>query len=167
MLNKIFLGVFAAAVIGMSILTFYAHRQLQSIGFKPEVIAENFSGADALNWNFLWFSTLALFVLANVVLWTSRRAWALWLTLGYFAVFTLIETWWLGGLFSTYERTNNLTSAGSIGSYVFGAVLCILAAIVVFFSQFLIVRLRDRIHPTAPPETAAAAANDASPSENL
>lgn len=155
MLNKTFLAAFAAAVVAMSVLIFYAHQQIQSIGFKPEVIAENFLAANSLSWKFLWFSAIALLILANVVLWTTRRSWAMWSTLGYFAVFAIVETWWLGGLFSEFGRQNSLSSSFGymIGTYVFGAVLCILAAVIVFFNQFLVVRLIERIRPPAGVET--------------
>ncbi len=57
MLSKLYFLLFVAATIVMSILAFTAHRQLQSVGFSPAQIADNFRYWDNIGWQFLWLSS--------------------------------------------------------------------------------------------------------------
>jgi hypothetical protein len=142
MLNKIFLLLLAIAIIAMSVLTFFTFQQLQSTGFSPSKIIENFSFYESLQSQFLWISSLILLIFANVLLWTNKSIWSLWLSFLYFAVFILLNTMWLGELAFAYKKTNGLSDGSFSLLGIAGAVLCVIVAVGVFFDQFIVLRLR-------------------------
>jgi uncharacterized membrane protein len=146
MWTKIFLILFAVAVAAMLVLTYLSHAQLQSIGFAPRDIAAGFLSYAGTYWTALWIFSLALLILANVVLWLNRRAWALWLAFLFFSAFVLIRTWWLNEIYVTYTKDNNLPAESLFGYGILGVLLCIAAAVGIFFNQFLVLRMRDRVH---------------------
>lgn len=151
MLNKVFPIALTLAVVIMAILTYFAYLQLQSVGFAPSVIAGNYLQFEGYYQQFLWLSSVILLLLANILLWKEKKSWALWATLGYFAFFVLINGWWLNGIFADYKRANfspdgNLNTAG-----LFSAIICIAAAVAVFFDQFIVLRMRERMHPVNEP----------------
>lgn len=154
MWTKIFLIVFAVALLAMFVLTYLSYAQLQSIGFAPRDIAASFLSYASIYWSGLWISSLALLVLANVVLWLNRRAWALWLAFLFFAIFVLVRTWWLNEAYVSYTRQNNLPAETLFGYGILGVLLCIIAAVGIFFNQFLILRMRDRVHGVDKPAVA-------------
>jgi hypothetical protein len=161
MWNKIYFLVLAIAVLVMVVLTFFAFTWLQSVT-KPVDVAANYDYYSNLYGTFLWLSSLVLLILANVLLWKTRRAWALWTTFLYFAAFVLLQSWWLGGLYLDFKQRNNLAQETFSFSGLIGSVLCVLAAVGIFFDQFLVLRMRDRIFgaaaaAAAPPPTADAA----------
>jgi hypothetical protein len=151
MWTKIFLILFAVALAAMGVLTYLSYAQLQSIGFAPRDIAGSFLSYAGIYWTGLWIFSLALLILANVVLWLNRRAWALWLAFLFFSVFVLVRTWWLNEVYVNYAKQNNLTPESLFGYGILGALLCIVAAVGVFFNQFLILRMRDRVHAVDKP----------------
>lgn len=157
MWNKVYFLALAVAAVVMGVLAYLAFSQLQGIGFSPTQIAENFRHYESLYQQFLWMSSVILLILANVVLWQMRQAWALWTTLIFFAVFVLLDTWWLGSLYSNYKQTNLAAPDSFSFSGIVGAILCVAAAVVVFFNQFIILRMRDRIHGVPPVNTETAA----------
>ncbi|HEX8733816.1 MAG TPA: hypothetical protein VF721_00705 [Pyrinomonadaceae bacterium] len=146
MWTKIYLIFFAVAFLTMGVLTYLSYAQLQSIGFAPSIIAGNFLSYAGTYWTVFWIFSLALLILANVVLWLNRRAWALWLTLLFFSIFVLLRTWWLNEVYVNYTKQNNLTAETLFGFGILGVLLCIIAAVGIFFNQFLVLRMRDRIH---------------------
>ncbi len=143
MWNKIYslaLAVFSLLMIAM---IFYSNSWLQSVD-KPANVALNYDYYSNIGWMLLWISSAILLILANVILWTTRNAWAMWVSLLYFAVFTLLQTFWLGQTYFQYQQKNGLTqNAFTFGSFL-GIVLCVMAAIIVFFDQFMIKRLREK-----------------------
>jgi hypothetical protein len=151
MWTKIFLILFAVALAAMGVLTYLSYAQLQSTGFAPKDIAESFLSYAGFYWTFFWISSLALLITANVVLWLTRRAWALWLTFLYFSIFILVRTWWLNEVYSAYARQNNLSADGFFGYGILGALICIAVAVGIFFDQFLVLRMRDRMHGVEKP----------------
>jgi hypothetical protein len=154
MFNKIFFGLFISAVLVMGIMAVLAYFQLASIGFGPAQIVENFLAYDRIYKTVLWISSLILLVMANVILWTTRKAWALWLTFAYFAVFIMLNMWWLGEVLADFNTRNNLTDGGfQLGGLV-GAILVIVIGAGVFFNQFLVLRMQERLYPQ-PTETSA------------
>lgn len=157
MLNKIYLLVLALAAVVMIVLSYLAYNQLQAIGFAPQTIAGNFHHYESLYQQFLWISSLILLVLGNILLWQTRRSWALWATLLYFAFFVLLGSWWLGSLGFDYAQQNNLTDKSFSLGGILGAGLCIIAALIVFFDHFIVLRMRNRVHGVPSPETNAAA----------
>lgn len=150
MLNKIFLILLAVSVVVMSVLVFFCHSWLSSVD-KPSSVADNLDFYAGLAGTFLWISSLALLVFANVVLWKSRSVWSLWAAFCYFAVFTLLTTFWLGDQIFAYKKANGLTEGFTVLG-LFGAILCVVVGIGVFFDQFIVLRMRDKLY-NKPQET--------------
>ncbi len=147
MWNKIYLVILAAAVVTMGVLTYFPYSWLQS-KTDPRDVQTNFLFYLNISWVFLLISTSILLISANVLLWKTRRAWALWATFLYFSVFTITYKFWLDQQFFSYQQTNRLTESAISFGAVFGAALVILAAIIVFFDQYLVKRMLDKISPT-------------------
>ena len=145
MWNKIYLIALAVLITPMAFLTYYAWSWLQSIG-APRTVVENYDYWSNFYWNYLWLSTVILLILANVLLWKTRRAWALWTTFLYFAIFIIARYFWLDQIFFEYKRENGLGQNGFSVAPLFGVVLCAIAAAIVFFDQFLIKRLHDKMY---------------------
>jgi hypothetical protein len=145
MLSKIYLALFAVAVLVILTVTFLTYTQLQSIGFPPPQIVENFSFYDSLLKTILWISSVILLILANVILWTNRTSWALWLTFGYFAVFILLNMWWLGDSLHFYKKQQGLSEGSFQLGGIFAALMVVIVGIGVFFNQFIVYRLHDKM----------------------
>ncbi|MGI9035640.1 MAG: hypothetical protein ACR2GD_06340, partial [Pyrinomonadaceae bacterium] len=54
-------------------------------------------------------------------------------------------------MFFDYKKQNNLGQGEFSLGGIFGALMCIAAAVVIFFDQFLVTRMRDRIHGSPTP----------------
>lgn len=150
MVSKIYVVLFAAATAVMAFFTYYANSWLQSIG-APSTAVSGFEYHFSMAFIFLWVSTLALLVAANIVLWLSDKAWAIWATLLYFVVFILCRVWLLCTA-NEFQKANSLplADAHGVGQFVlFG--LCIIGAIFVFCDQFAIVRLKRTMYASADP----------------
>lgn len=146
MLNKIYLILFAVAILLMAVLSYLTVSQLNSIGFPPPQIVEYFRSFESLHWLSLWISSLALLILANVILWTNRTSWALWITLLFFGVFIMVNTWWLTENLGSYQKVHNLETGGMLSKNgIFGAILCIVGGIGIFFNQYIVLRMRDKM----------------------
>ena len=145
MWNKIYLLMLAAAVLISIVLVYFAFSWLQSIGAPANVI-ENYSYYSNIAKIFLWISTVVLLILANVVLWKSRKSWALWTSLLYFAAFTVLETFWLERLFYQFKQASLPLSSGILWSPLLGVLLIVLMAVIVFFNQYLVKRLHDKMY---------------------
>ena len=143
MLNKIFLLILAISIIAMSALTFFSYTWLQSVD-KPANVAANFDFYSGFALTFLWISSLVMLILANVLLWTNRSIWSLWTTFLYFTVFVLLNIFWLSELFFAYKKANGLTEGAFSLTGIFGAILCIVVGVGVFFDQFIVTKLRDK-----------------------
>src|SRR5215204_987330 len=146
MWNKIYLAILAAAVLVMCFFTFYAGNWLTSIGDPRDAIAgyEYYAG---LGMTFLSISTVILLVLANVILWKTRRGWAMWTTLGYFAIFLSLRIFWLEKTRYTLQYPESLFFTPAL----IGGIGIIAAGSVVFINQLLNLRLNGKLNP--PPET--------------
>lgn len=144
MWNKIYTAVLGIFFLLSAGLTYYAFNWLQSVS-APASVVQNYGYFANLGWMFLWISTLILLVLANVVLWATRNAWAIWATFLYFAFFILLQTFLLDVAFNSYKQRNGLDGATiSLGVFL-GVVLVGLAAAIAFFNQYLIKRMRDKM----------------------
>lgn len=165
MWTKIFLILLAVSLLAMSVLTYLPYSQLQSIGFAPRDIAAGFLSYGGIYWTGLWILSLALLILANVILWLNRRAWALWATFLFFSLFVLVRTWWLNGVYVSYTKQNNLPAETLFGYGIIGVLLCIVAAVGIFFSQFLILRMRDRVPSVDKPADEVVVVEDNPPEE--
>jgi len=147
MWSKIYLAVLAAAFLVMCFFTFYANSWLGSIGNPNDAIA-GYDYYARLSTIFLSISFVTLLILANIILWNTRRSWALWTTLSYFALFVLISAFWLEKSRYSFQYPDSLFFTPAL----VGAGLIIAAGAVVFVNQLLNLRLHERMYPT-PPET--------------
>ncbi len=146
MWNKIYPLLLVASVVVMCAVAYFAHSQLQSVGFAPAKIAAAFNNYSNTYWALLAISFLILLVIGNVILWLFRNSWALWTSLAFFAVFALLKSFWLDRMLFDYETANSLAANPTFGSYFVGVLLCAAVAAVVFFNHFLVLRMRDKIH---------------------
>ena len=153
MWNKIYLIILAVAVLAICVLLYLPYSWLQSVT-APKDVAAQYDFYSNISRMFLLISSLALLILGNVVLWKTRRSWAVWLSLLYFAVFMIAQTFWLDREFFNYQQKHNLTdSLISFGAFS-GGILIVLAAIIVFFNQYLVKRLHDKTYaPIQPVES--------------
>ncbi len=138
--------ILAVAILAMGVLLYLPYSWLQSVT-APRDVAEHYKFYSNISWVFLLISSLVLLIAGNVVLWMTRRSWALWTSLLYFAVFIIAHTFWLENSFFRYKQANNLESGVISWSPIFGAVLIGLGAIIVFFDQYLVMRMRDKVYP--------------------
>jgi hypothetical protein len=143
MWNKIFVGLFAVAFIAMCAMTFWCYQWLGSVD-KPETVAVNLMQSQSVYRTALLISSAILMIVANVHLWTKRSSWALWTTFVFFAMFIMLQTWWLDDLSNKYLTANGM-QAGIAAMGVVGIILCIITAVGVFFNQFIVFRMRDKM----------------------
>ena len=146
MLNKIYFILLAASLLVMAFFTYYSWSWLQSIG-SPRAVVENFNFHSELSWVFLWVSSVILLVFGNAVHWTYRRSWPMWVAAGYFAAFVLIKYFWLDRAYLTYRKTHGLFEGSFDLGPFFAVVLCLVAVGIVFFDQFIVSRLAEKMHP--------------------
>ena len=148
MWSKIYLVVLALSVSAMVFFTYYSWSWLQSIGL-PAAAIDGFNYHSGLSWTVLWLSAAGLLAFGNAALWTTRRAWALWSTLTFFAVFVIVRYFWLDEAYLYFRKTNALSDGSfSIGPF-FAVILIALAGIIVFFDQFIVLRLHRKMYPLA------------------
>lgn len=145
MFTKIYLALLGISLLVILTITFLCYSQLQSIGFAPTQIVENFESYDGFYKTVLWISAIVLLILGNVILWTSRRSWALWVSFAYFAAFILLDMWWLGDLLFGYKKQNNLLNGSFQFGGIFAAMMVVIVGIGVFFNQFIVLRLHDKM----------------------
>lgn len=142
MLSKSYLAALGLSTAVMGFLTYYSWSWLQSIG-QPAAAVEGYQYHSNLAWITLWISTTILLIIGNAVLWAARSAWAMWLTFLYFAVFVVIGFFWLEREYMRFAETFSTFSPKPI----LGAALIVLMAAIVFFDQFIIIRLRSETYP--------------------
>ena len=147
MLNKIYPIALTISVVIMAVLTYLAYSQLQSVGFAPTVIAANYLDYISYYQQFLWLSSAILLILANILLWNERKSWSLWATLVFFVFFVLLNGWGLNGMFSDYKGSNFPPDSNFSTTGLFSAVICIIAAVAVYFNQYIVLRMRERMYP--------------------
>lgn len=150
MWSKLYLAVLGLSIAGMAFFTYYSWSWLQSIGL-PAVAVAGYDYHSSLAWVTLWISSLALLIIGNAVLWATGRAWNLWATFLYFAVFVVIRYFWLDEAFFHFKKTNGLFDGNfSVGPF-FAVILIALAGVIVFFDKFLVIRLRAKTYPETDP----------------
>jgi hypothetical protein len=161
MLNKIFLIVYGILLLPMAFLIWYAGSWLTSIG-DPKIAQQTYFDYSGYGLTFLLGSFILLLILANIILWTSRRAWALWLGFLYFALFVFARFWWLEATYLDFARRNAFTeSTFSLGPII-AVVFVVGVGALTFFDQFIVLRLNDRMHPR-PVENAPDESGEAPP----
>lgn len=153
MFSKIYLAVLALAILIMAFFTYYSWSWLQSIG-SPAAAVEGYAYHESLSWSALWLFAAILMVLGNAVLWTTKRAWALWATFLFFSVFAIIRYFWLDQAYFHFKKANGMFDGSFSIAPIMAVVLVVLMGIIVFFDTFLVTRLNAKTHPVAeePPE---------------
>jgi hypothetical protein len=152
MWNKIYLAVLAVAVVVLCFFTFYSNSWLGSIG-DPKATKDYYEFYSGLSWTILWISSLILLILANILLWKTRRGWAMWTTFLFFAVFTIVRYFWLEQTFFAFKKSNGLWQGEFSLTPVIGVILIVIAAAVVFLNQFLNLRSNEKMYPPVVAET--------------
>ena len=147
MLNKIYLVAFAVLLSLMAFLTWWAGSWLHSIG-SPESVKEGYFSSSGVGWMVLWASFIILLIIANVILWSTRKAWAVWLSFLYFAVFIFLRYWWLEGDYLDFARRHSLTDSSFSTGPLVAAILVVGVGMLIFFDQFVVLRLSEKMHPT-------------------
>lgn len=150
MWNRIYPIVLAIAVLITGWLTFYAYSWLGSIG-NPQIAAEQYNHFWMLGSTALWISFILLLAAANAVLWTTRKSWALWATFAFFAVFVLLQNFLLSTRFTQFEKANYMTESSFTITPVIGVFLCIIGAVIVYFNQVIVLRMREKVSNEAHP----------------
>lgn len=159
MLNKIYLCLLGVSTALMAFFTYYSWSWLQSIGL-PAAAAEGYRYHADLAWYTLWITFVALLMLGNGVLWATRSSWAMWTSYVYFAVFAVIDHFWLGQAAFHFKKANGLWDGSfSLGPF-FGAFLISAVGVFVFVDHFMVVRLYRRMFPPAPDEPTNENANE-------
>lgn len=141
MFNKAYLVAIAVFLLVMSVLTYISCSWLGSIT-DPVDVVENYKYYSNLSWYFLLISSAILLVLANVILWNTRKSWAFWTSLLYFFIFIVLKTFWLDKSFYEYKNQEGFSL-----SPLLGVILFIIVAIFVFFNQLLVLRMHDKMYP--------------------
>ena len=149
MLSKIYVPVLVVAILITGVLTFYAYSWLGSLS-SPQSIVENHNFYSNLAWTSIWLSSIILLGIANAILWKTQKLWAMWTSFVFFALFVILHTFWLSPAFSKFQYDSNLQERGMSFSPFLGIIICILAAIVVFFNQFIVLRMHEKTFPPAP-----------------
>ncbi|MEJ7846514.1 MAG: hypothetical protein WKF92_00320 [Pyrinomonadaceae bacterium] len=146
MWNRIYLTALVVFLIPLVFFTYYSYSWLTSIG-SPRAASEGFLYHNDFAWNLLWFSTVLLLVLANVVLAKYRKSWAIWTTFVYFATFVVIQYLWLQQSYLQFSSESGLADSDGSFSPVFAVLLSAGAAVVLFADQLLVSRMSDRLYP--------------------
>ena len=144
MFSKIYLGLLAIAILVMGTLTFLCYSWLQSIG-DPLNVVQNYKNYAGISWTALWISFISLVVFANIFLWKDGKAWALWTSLLFFVAFIVLQTFWLDKSYFAFMKTHNLAESNYFIKPFLGVTISTIAAIGVFFNQFIVLRLRDKM----------------------
>lgn len=156
MWNKIYFAAIGLSIAVMGFFSFYEWSWLQSKGNPADAIA-GFEYHAGLSWLFLCISSVILLLLANAVIWANQKAWAIWATFVYFAVFVVIGYFWLGEAAFHFKKEKGMFDGSfSMGPF-FAVILVGLSAVIAFFDQFLLVRLHRKTYPPIPPVDDASA----------
>lgn len=147
MWNKIYLAALALSLAVMAFFTVYSLSWLQSIG-DPRAAAAGFEYHSAASWPFLWISAIALLLIGNAVLWTTRRSWAMWLTFIYLGFFIAARFFWLERSFESFQTEHGLAAGGISFGPFFAVIMIVVIAAIVFFDQFFVVRMHEKMYPT-------------------
>lgn len=150
MWSKIYFIALGVSLVLVSFFTFYSYSWLGSIG-NPKDAAEGFMHYLQLAGAALWIFTFILLILANILLWMTRRGWALWTSFGFFSFFTLLRYLWLENAFLGFQKVKFLSDSGFSFRPFIGVMLVICAGVIIFLNHYLNLRLNTKMYP--PPET--------------
>ncbi|MCU1291018.1 MAG: hypothetical protein JWN60_3247 [Acidobacteria bacterium] len=168
MWNKIYLACLAVLLLPMLFLSFYAGTWLKSIG-SPQSVVSNYEYYSNLSWNYLWLSTGILLILGNIALWKTRKSWALWATFLYFSVFIIVRYFWLERALDQYKQSVNFSRNEISFEPLLAVILCAVFAGIVFFDNYLVKRLSEKMNPVQNSPVAAPASeiNETKADENI
>ena len=152
MLTKIFIGVLALSVLATGFFAFYSWSWLGSIGAPAPAVA-GYEYHASISWNLLWISALILLVLGNSILWAKGSLWPLWTALIYFLAFVIVRAFWLDAALLTFKNNAGMTDATFTIRPIMAALLIIISAAIVFFDQYLVMRLKEKTYPKSDPES--------------
>lgn len=146
MWSKIYLAVLGLSIAAMAFFTYYSWSWLQSIG-QPAAAVAGYEYNSGVACAVLIISGVLLLLIANGMLWATQRAWAMWATFTYVAVFVIVRYFWLGEAFFRFKKENGLHEGSFSMGPVMGVILVVAAGIVVFVNQFVSVRMNRRMYP--------------------
>jgi hypothetical protein len=146
MMSRIFLGLLGVFAVLVAFFTYYSWSWLQSIGMPTAAVA-GYMYYDNIAWILLIVSAVILLIFGNVILWLSRRAWALWSTLLYFVVFILLRYFLLNPAFFEFRRSNGMSDDSYSAAPLLGALIIIVSAIFIFCDQFAVLQLQRTMYP--------------------
>lgn len=146
MWSKIYLAFLGLSIAVMAFVTYYSWSWLQSIG-QPAAAVAGYEYNSGVAGTVLIISGLLLLLIANGMLWATQRAWAMWVTFTFVAVFVLIRYFWLGEAFFRFKKDNGLWDGSFSLGPVMGALLVVVAGIAIFVNQFASVRLNRKMYP--------------------
>lgn len=151
MWNRIYLIALAVFLIPIIFFTYYSYDWLQSIS-APQAAYDGYSFHSGIAWKLIWFASIVLLIIANVIFAKEKKPWALWATFIFFTVLVLVQGFWLdreGTRFWNDHFTPSITSMGIVVSLS----LFIAAAAAIFLNQFVLLRLGDKLYPPATVES--------------
>lgn len=134
------LALFVGIVLFFS---YYAWSWLQSIG-SPESALAGFDYHYGLAELAIWLSTLVLVGVANGVMWLTGRVWAMWVTFFYFVLAKFGTIFWLENAHAAFLANTFGGRSGIVSSLLITAILSGLVGAVIFFDQYIVIRLREK-----------------------
>jgi hypothetical protein len=153
MWTRIFLGVFAAALLVVIFFDYYAWGWLESIG-RPEDAISGYQYTSGIAWSMLCVTSVVLAFVACGVVWTTTRAWSLWLTFAFFSIFVLLQGFVLDRSYQQLLERSTGIETKVWGTPVISALIVLGAAVLTLALHYLVVILRPKFYPTEadPPE---------------
>lgn len=145
MWTRIYVAFLAVAVIVMAFFSYYSCSWLESIG-APAAAVAGYEYHSGLAWTALWLSVAGLMFIGNAVLWVSGRSWPIWASLAYFAIFIMIRYFWLDPAFFQFRTDNGMSDGSFSVAPLFAVILIVLVAVIAFFDQFIVVKLRAKTY---------------------
>lgn len=146
MFSKIYLAALGLSIAVMAFLTYYSWSWLQSIG-QPAAAVAGYEYHSNLAWIALWITSIILLLLGNAVLWTTRSAWAMWLTFVFFSIFVVARFFALEFAFIEFQMRTEPSESGTLTGPFLAVLLIVIMAAIVFFDQFIVIRLRAKTYP--------------------
>jgi hypothetical protein len=159
MLTRIYVGGLCVAAALLGFFTYYSWSWLNSIG-SPAAAAAGYEYHADLSWTFLWITAVILLFVAKGILWTTGRLWPMWATFVFFAFFVIVRDFWLHPAYLTFRQDSGLGGAAVSARPILAAVLIVVAAAIVFFEQFILLRLKAKTYPDIPVDAEEIAAED-------
>jgi predicted DNA repair protein MutK len=147
MWTRIYLGVLAAAILVVGFFTYYSLGWLESIG-KPEDAIAGYESTSGIASAMLSICSIVLVFMGVGVLWTTRRAWALWVTFAYFAVFRAVEGFYLSRGYQELVAKSSGLNPKVWATPVITLLVIIGAAAMTLVVQYVVVTMHAKFNPT-------------------